>query len=351
MTYGRANGSVSSAKWQLRSRASRLGACAIVLAGAGTASAVALAAAGSASAAAMPSVTLDYVAPASDLQLPLVAEQLGFFKKYGVNVQVALLPQSQAIPALVSGQIQMAAFQAPAPEVQAANGTPLKWLMQWENHSDSSLIARGATSVSQLAGKSIGITSAGSTSQVLTQMTLKQAGNISANLQPLGSVTAMASAFQSGSISAAVVSPPQDKVLVKQVPGAKILVNYKTQAAWPGAGIAALSSWTAKNKATTVKVLEGMIAAINYIKLHPATAAKIIAKSDDLSVADATIGLKSTLGLVGQLKTLTPSAAAAKTVLGAIKGEYSGAASMTPGDTFDGSYYALAAKKVPYKVG
>lgn len=322
---------------------------AAVVAGAGLLS---VGTAASASAASMPSVTLDYVAPVSDLQLPLVAEQLGYFKKYGVNVSVNLLPQAQVIPALVSGQVQIAAFQAPAPEVQLANGTPLKWLMQWENHSDSALIARnGITSVSQLAGKTIGITSAGSSSQILTQLSLKQAGNVTANLEPLGSVSAMASAFQSGAIDATIVSPPQDYVLVKQVPDAKILVNYHTQSAWPGGGLAALSSWTSKNQATTTKVIEGMIAAINYIKANPNPAAKIIAKSDDLTVPQALAGLKSTISLVDAEKTLSPSPSAEQTVLSSIKSSYSGAASLTPADTFTGSFYAQAVKKVPYKAG
>src|ERR1700761_7022903 len=100
---------------------------AAVVAGAG---ALSLGTAAGAQAAAMPSITLDYVAAVSDLQLPQVAEQLGYFKKYGVNVTVNLLPQAQVIPALVSGQVQIAAFQAPAPEVQLAAGTPLKWLRQ-----------------------------------------------------------------------------------------------------------------------------------------------------------------------------------------------------------------------------
>jgi NitT/TauT family transport system substrate-binding protein len=300
---------------------------------------------------ALPTVNLAYVAPVSDLELPLIAEDEGFFKKYGVNVTVSLLPQTEAIPAIVSGQIQMAAFQGPGPEVQLANGTPLKWLMQWENHSDSALIARnGVTSLAQLSGKTIGITTAGTSSQILAQMALSKVG-VTANLQPLGSVSAMAAAFQAGSISATIVSPPQDLALVKSVPGAKLLLNYDTQFAWPGGGLAALSSWTSKNSATTVKVLEGMTAALNYMRVHPAGAEKIIATADDETLAEATAGFKATISLVDQLKTLAPNATAEKDVLSEIKGPYPGAAKLTPSSVSTPSYITQAEKKVKFKVG
>lgn len=353
MKYGRTEGNGHPAR-RRRARWYILpaGACVAAAFAAGpTATAFASSHARERAHASLPTVNLDYTAPATDLELPLIAEAGGFFKKYGVNVNLALLPQAQAIPALVAGQIQMAAFQSPAPEVQLANGTPLKWVMQWENHSDSVLMSRdGINSLAQLSGKTIGITSAGSTSQVLSQLALNKVG-VTANLEPLGSVGALQSAFQAGSISAAVISPPEDFVLQQAVPGAKFLLNYATQFAWPGGGLAALSSWTSKNAATTEKVLEGMIAAINYIRVHPAAAEKVIAQADDETVAQATTGLKDTLSLVNKVTTLAPNAAAEKDVLSQIKGTYPGAASLTPASTYTLTYINAAQKKVKFNVG
>ena len=302
----------------------------------------------SASSGAMPTVKMVYAAPVADLEVPLIAAKEGFFKKYGVNVDVSLLPQAEAIPALVSGQVQMGVFEAPAPEVQVADGTPLKWLMQWEGHSDGDLLGRnGVTSVKGLAGKTVGISSSGSTSQVLTQLALKQAG-ITATLQPLGSVSEDASAYEAGSVDATLLSPPQDLALLKSVKGAKILVHYQTEFNWPGAGLAALSSYTSKNAATTIKVIEGMTAAVSWMKSHVSQTAAIIAKPDDLSVAQAKIGLASMLNIVNEESTLAPSTADEKVVLGVLKDDYPKAGSLGPSAMFDSSYYNQAAKKVPF---
>ena len=111
--------------------------------------------------------------------------------------------------------------------------------------------------------------------------------------------------------------------------------------------LAALTS----DKAVLIGGLEGMIAAINYIKKNPMPAAKIIATADDLTVPQAMAGLKSTISLVDAEKTLSPSPAAEQTVLSSIKGAYPGAASLTPADTFNATFYNQAVKKVPYKAG
>ena len=304
--------------------------------------------AASASSGSMPTVKMIYAAPVADLEVPLIAAKEGFFKKYGVNVVVSLLPQAEAIPALVSGQVQMGVFEAPAPEVQVADGQPLKWLMQWEGHSDGDLLGRnGVTSVKGLSGKTVGISSSGSTSQVLTQLALKQAG-VTATLQPLGSVSEDASAYEAGSIDATLLSPPQDLALLKSVKGAKILVHYQTEFNWPGAGLAALSSYTSKNAATTIKVIEGMTAAVSWMKSHVSQTAAIIAKPDDLSVAQAKIGLASMLNIVNEESTLAPSTTDEKTVLGVLKDDYPKAGSLGPSAMVDSSYYNQAVKKVPF---
>ena len=335
----------------MKSKSWRAASATIVAAGVCAASVAAVASTPAAAAKTLPTVKLAYVAPVSDLQIPLMAEQLGFFKKYGVNVEVESLPQTEAIPAIVAGQIQMASFQGPGPEVQYVDGTKLQWLMQWEQHSNSVLLGRsGATSVNGLAGKTVGITTVGTSSQVLTQLALKEA-HVTANLQPLGSVTAMVAAFQAGSVQAAILTPPQDLTLLQQIPGSKILVNYGKEFPWPGGGLASLSSWTASHKSTTIKVLEGMIATINYIKKHPSAAAKVIAKADDQTMAEATAGFDTTLTLLKQMKSLAPSVSVEREVLSIIRADYPQAKFLEATKLFNSTYYQAAAEKVPFVAG
>ncbi len=86
----------------------------------------------------------------------------------------------------------MAVFDSPAPELAVADGEQIKWIAEWEGHADLFLLGRpGVSTTKDLAGKSVAETVAGSTTAVLTQVALQDAGVLtSAHLQPLGNVGA-----------------------------------------------------------------------------------------------------------------------------------------------------------------
>jgi ABC-type nitrate/sulfonate/bicarbonate transport system substrate-binding protein len=292
-------------------------------------------------------VTIAYTAPVADQLLPLITAKAGLFTKYGVPVTVTYLPQTEALDGLVGGKIQMSVFDSPGPEIAVADGEQIKWIAEWENHSDLFLLGRpGIASVKDLAGKPVAETVAGSTTAVLTQVSLKDAGVLtSAHLQPLGNVGATLAAFQSGSVQATIAGPPNQTTLLKAVPGAKILVNYTTSIPWVGGGLAASQSWTSAHQTETVNILRALLAGEQYFKTHKADAVADIESATKSTEASAGGAYAAMLQVMNETPSMVPQASTEGPALAAIAGTSPGAASLTGSSVIDTQYMQQAAGK------
>ena len=298
----------------------------------------------------VPTINMAYTAPVADQLIPLLAEKAGIFRHYGVNVNVEPLPQTEALDSLISGQVQMGVFAGPAPEVSQAAGTPLKWLAEWESHADLFFIGRGTSSVAGLAGKSVAVTVPGSTTAVLAQVALQGAHVLNkVHLQPLGNVGATLQSFLAGTTNATVAGPPNQTTLLKEVPGASILVDFRHKYAWPGAGVAALTSWTSKHKAITVDVMKGLIAAVAYFKTHPTKVEAIIGEATGAKPGPVNSAYQSMRGIINETGSLVPPVNAEVEVLKAIRGQYAGAAKLEARSMMDDTYIDTALKDLAAK--
>lgn len=296
---------------------------------------------------AMVPVTISYTAPVADQLLPLVTQKAGLFAKYGVPATITYLPQTEAVDGIVGGKVQMSVFASPAPEVAVADGEQIKWIAQWENHADLFLLGRpGVASVKDLAGKSVAMTVAGSTTAVLTQVALRKAGVLTtAHLQPVGNVGAILSAFRAGSVDAAIAGPPNQTTLLKAVPGAKVLVNYTSSTPWVGAGIAASMSWTSAHRNETVAIVRALIAGEQYYKTHKAEVVKDIESvGKSSSPSDAEGAYASAVRVMSEKPDLMPQSSVESAPLAAIASTSPGAASLNGGSVVDTEYMQAATK-------
>jgi ABC-type nitrate/sulfonate/bicarbonate transport system substrate-binding protein len=300
----------------------------------------------SASAGTTAPVTIAYTAPVADQLIPLIAQDAGLFAKYGVPATVTYLPQTEAVDGIVGGKVQMAVFDSPAPELAVADGEPIKWIAEWEGHADLYLLGRpGVASVQSLAGKSVAETVAGSTTAVLTQVSLQQAGvGTTAHLQPLGNVGATLSAFQSGSVQATIAGPPNQTTLLKAVPGAKVLVNYTTTIPWVGGGLAASESWADAHQAETVNIVKALMAGEQYFKANKAASIKDIETATKSSAADAEGAYASMISIMNQTSSIVPQASIESAALKAIASTSPGAASLTGASVVDTQFAEAASK-------
>ena len=300
-------------------------------------------AAGSAAGGAMAPVTIAYTAPVADQLIPFITLKAGLFAKYGVPVTVTYLPQTEAVDGMVGGKVQMSVFDSPAPELAVADGVQIKWIAEWESHADLFLLGRpGVSSVKALAGKPVAETVAGSTTAVLTQVSLSDAGVLTtSHLQPLGNVGATLSAFQSGSVQATIASPNQT-TLLKAVPGAKILVDYTTSIPWVGGGLAASVPWAEAHKTETVDIVKALLAGEQYFKTNKAAAIADIESVSKSSAADATGAYDSMLKIMNQTSSIVPQASIESAALKAIASTSPGAASLTGASVVDTEFAQAA---------
>jgi ABC-type nitrate/sulfonate/bicarbonate transport system substrate-binding protein len=254
------------------------------------------------------------------------------------------LPQTEAVDGIVGGKIQMAVFDSPAPELAVADGEQIKWIAEWEGHADLFLLGRpGVSSVKDLAGKSVAETVAGSTTAVLTQVALQDAGVLtSAHLQPLGNVGATLSAFQSGSVEATIAGPPNQTTLLKAVPGASVLENYSNSIPWVGGGLAASISWADSHKTETVDIVKALTAGEQYFKANKAASIKDIELATKSSQADAEGAYASMLQVMNQTTSIVPQASIESVALKAIASTSPGAASLTGASVVDTEFAQAA---------
>lgn len=144
--------------------------------------------------------------------LPLwIASDAGYFKKRGLDATVRYLPAQEGVPAILTGQVQVAGIGASDAASAVAQGakltlvttlTPIYTFQFWARPDHAS--------ASTLKGQRVGITSTTGSLYVGTLLSLKQLGLTSADvvLTPLGGVVNVNSSLLAGSVVAAASHPP-----------------------------------------------------------------------------------------------------------------------------------------------
>jgi len=265
----------------------------VALAAAATATALVVTACGSsgssssggAAAASMPTVTMMVGGIGKQIYLPYqLAQDLGFYKKYGVNMQLST-EQSGGVgaeDAMASGQVNMAGawyvhtinFQQKGKNVEDVvqlSGAPGERIMCAKGS--------GITSPAQWRGKSVGVTDLGSGTDQLTlylaaryHLTTKDFSRVAA-----GDGTTMVAALQHGKIVCGMTTQPTVTAIEKLGVGypAFDLATTTGVEKWlggfvPTAGVLAQTSWVNANKATVQKVVDALVATMHWISTHSA---------------------------------------------------------------------------------
>ena len=236
----------------------------------------------------MPTVTMMVGGIDKQIYLPYqLAADLGFYKKYGVNM-VLSTEQAGGVgaeTAMASGQVNMAgAWYTHTIDFQL-KGKPVEDVVQLSGSPGERIMCtKGSniTSPAQWRGKSVGVTDLGSGTDQLTlylaaryHLTTKDFSRIGA-----GAGTTMIAALQHGKIACGMTTQPTVTAIEKLGIGysAFDLATTTGVQKWlggyvPTAGVLALTSWVNANKATVQKVVDALVATMHWINTH--TAAQI----------------------------------------------------------------------------
>jgi NitT/TauT family transport system substrate-binding protein len=233
----------------------------------------------------MPTVSLMVGGIDKQIYLPYqLAQDLGFYKKYGVNVQLSTEQTGGvgAETAMVSGQVDMAgAWYVHAIDFQAKgkNVTDVVQLSGAPGEREMCAKGSGITSPAQWKGKSLGVTDIGSGTDELTvylaaryHLTSKDISRVAVGAGPT-----FVAALQHNRIACGMTSQPTAGAVESQGVGTSV-INLATTSgaqqwlggAYPAAGVLARSDWVASHQGTVQKVVDALVATMHWISTHSA---------------------------------------------------------------------------------
>lgn len=229
---------------------------------------------------------------AKQIYLPSeLSQQLGFFKKEGLNVTLIDEPSGQSSEdAVIAGQVQAGsgAYQHTI-ELQTL-GKGLETVVQLgiapgEAEMVATKEAGTIKSFKNLRGKNLGVTELGSGTHALSKYLLLKAGvpDTAVHFIPVGAADTFIAAMQKGTIDAGMTTEPTISRLLTTGEG-KVLVDLRTPrttrkamgADFPFISVFMTTSYVNSHKTVVQHVVNAYVRTLHWIRTH--TAAQIAAR-------------------------------------------------------------------------
>ncbi|WP_371567398.1 ABC transporter substrate-binding protein [Streptomyces canus] len=231
--------------------------------------------------------TVKLMAGGLDKQIYLpyqLAQQLGYYKKYGVNVELSTEQDGGvgAEDAMASGQVDMAgAWYVHTIDFQV-KGKAVESLVQLSGapgEREMCVPKSGVHSGADFKGKTLGVTDIGSGTDTLTQFIGAQKGVKAGQFSRIGvsqGSTAIA-ALQNGKTACVMTTQPTVAAIEKKGIGTSAIDLATTAGArkalggtWPAATVLAQTSWVNSHKDAAQKVVDALVATMHWINTHSA---------------------------------------------------------------------------------
>src|SRR5262252_3263130 len=262
--------------------------------------------------------------------LPTVlAERLGEFKKAGVEVEtVNFKGGSQALTAVLGGSADVVSGYFDHCVNLAAKNQALQAFVVYDRFPGFALVVAPKNSgtigaVKDLAGKKVGVSAPGSSTDFFLKYMLAKAGVDPNSVGVIGiglEATAVAN-MEQGSVDAAIMLDPAVTLLQGKNKDLKILSDTRTQhdtlavfgGEYPGGALYTRADWIAKHEQETQALTNAIVATLKWIHSH--TAEEIMAKMPDEMVgADKALylaALKNTIPMYSTTGRMDPKGAQA----------------------------------------
>jgi len=213
-----------------------------------------------------------------------LAQGLGYYKKYGVNVELSTESSGGvgAEDALASGQVDMAgAWYLHAIEFQDKGKNIIGVVQLSGAPGEREMCANGAnvTSPADWKGKSVGVTDLGSGTDDLTRYlaTVNHLTTQDFTRVGVGAGSTFVSALQNGKIICGMTTQPTVTAIEKKKIGYSAIdlattdgVQKALGGTWPAASVPANADWVNSNKDTVQRVVDALVATLHYINTHSA---------------------------------------------------------------------------------
>jgi NitT/TauT family transport system substrate-binding protein len=213
-----------------------------------------------------------------------LAQNLGYFKKYGVNMQLSTEQQGGvgAEEAMASGQVDLAgAWYVHTIDFQEKGKDVISIVQLSGAPGEREMCAKssGISSPAQWKGKTLGVTDIGSGTDELTEYLAHRYGLATSeyNRAAVGAGPTFVAALQNNRIACGMTSQPTAGAIQSKGIG-DTSMNLATTGgaqqwlggAYPAAGVLARADWVASHKQVAQDVVDAMVATMHWIATHSA---------------------------------------------------------------------------------
>ncbi len=261
--------------------------------------------------------------------LPTVlAEQLGEYKKAGLDVElIDFKGGSQSLTAVIGGSADVVSGYFDHCVNLAAKGQTLQAFVVYDRYPGLVLVVSPKhpeiKSIKDLAGKKVGVSAPGSSTDFFLKYVLKKNGLDPSGTAVIGiglGATAVA-AMEQGQIDAAVMLDPSVTVLQGKFKDLLILSDTRTQkdtqavfgGDYPGGALYTKAEWIAKHPKETQALTNAIVGTLTWIHSH--TPEEIMAKMPENLVGPDKAGylaaLKNTIPMYSTSGKMDPKGAEA----------------------------------------
>jgi NitT/TauT family transport system substrate-binding protein len=219
--------------------------------------------------------------------LPTVlAEQLGEFKKAGVEVElINFKGGSQALTAVIGGSADVVSGYFDHCVNLAAKNQALEAFVVYDRYPGFALVVSPKNSgtiksVKDLAGKKVGVSAPGSSTDFFLKYMLAKNGvdPNSVGVVGIGLEATAVAAMEQGSVDAAIMLDPAITLLQGKNKDLKILSDTRTQhdtmevfgGEYPGGALYTRSDWIAKHEKETQALTNAIVATLKWLHAHTA---------------------------------------------------------------------------------
>ena len=228
--------------------------------------------------------------------LPTVlAKELGEYDKAGVEVElIDFKGGSQALQAVIGGSADVVSGYYDHCVNLAAKGQSLQSFVIYDRYPGMVLAvspeAKDIKSIKDLAGKAVGVSAPGSSTDFFLKYLLAKNGMdpTSTSVVGIGLAATAVAAMEHGKVNAAVMLDPAATLMQnKYKENFRLLSDTRTAkdtldvfgGEYPGGALYTRADWITKNEATTQKLTNAIIATLKWIHSH--TPEEIMAKMPD----------------------------------------------------------------------
>src|SRR5262245_22879588 len=248
-------------------------------------------------AAALEKVNASYGAISGSMAQTWIAKETRLFEKYGLDLNLVYISGGpRSIMSLIGGSVQFVNHSG-MPALEAyQRGADTALIASPMNQLEHSLVVqKNITSTEQLRGKVLGMSTAGSLTDILLREGLRLSGisEKEVTIIPVGDLGARLSGLQTGRLQGAIIAGIQTMTASKM--GFKALIDYsKLPLEISGSGILVRRSYVAKNHDITLRFLKAWIEGLYVYKAKPELALSVLRKyvaTQDAEVLNAIYNL------------------------------------------------------------